>query len=468
MEGVIDANSNIPCPNCGATQRIQIAGRIFCANCGTRLDSGASASQDTSQPAIIPTSQTTHEPAGAVAPDLNQPSAQTVAADPYRPLDHNTQTPTQPVAPLTEQNTPASQQTTAPTAQQFVVNKQPQPEWLRAAANDAVQLNQPQAQSTAAPTSAPASTAVSTDPQAVQTPQINPAAVAQLQQVYADRDNQVAAVTQASAQVAAQQPQQPMTDISLPQQPAQPTENIGNELGGLEDARNPVISDAQFSVLAKSAQQPVSLPQQAPTMTNPTTPTPIHDIRPAKANLSDITKVGVTPTTITSNIEELPTPANTSNKGTGMKVASAVATIAAIAIVSIYVWQINYPNLAVKVAGAKSGLAVSMPTYMPAGWRLSGDISASPGLVQYNLKSGEGNQSIAITQARSDWDSQALAENYLGKKTQQYLALQAQGLTIYVYGGNSATWVNHGSWYKLEGKGPDINQDQIIKIATSL
>lgn len=468
MEGVIDANSNIPCPNCGATQRIQIAGRIFCANCGTRLDNGTSASQDTSQPAIIPTPQTTQTPAQTVAPDLQQPPAQTMAADPYQPLDHTTQTPIQPVAPSTDQNTPVSRQTTTPPAQPSVANQQPQPEWLRSAAADAVQLSQPQAQPTATPTTEPANTGLPKEPQAVQIPQISPAVVAQLQQVYADRDNQVAEITQASSPVTAQQPVQPMTDISLPRQPAQPTENIGNELGGLEDSRNPVITDAQFSVLAKSAQQPVSLPQQAPTMSNSTTPTPIHDIRPAKANLGDITKVGVTPTTITSNIEELPAPTNATSKGTGMKVASAVATIAAIAIVSIYVWQINYPNLAVKVAGAKSGLAVSMPTYMPAGWRLSGDISASPGLVQYNLKSGEGSQSIAITQARSDWDSQALAENYLGKKTQQYLALQAQGLTIYVYNGNSATWVNHGSWYKLEGKGPDINQDQIIKIATSL
>jgi hypothetical protein len=311
-----------------------------------------------------------------------------------------------------------------------------------------------------------------TQPQAVQPSQIDPAAVAQLQQLYATRASQVAAVTQPPVQQPMQQPTQPMADITLPPQPAQPTENIGSELGGLDDARNPVISDAQFNVLAKSAQQPVSLPQQTPSMNTtapPSTPTPIHDIRPAKANLNDITKIGVTPNSESGDAGQ-PSAAKPTNasKGTGMKVASAVATIAAIAIVSVYVWQINYPNLAVKVAGAKSGLAVSLPTYMPAGWRLSGDIAASPGLVQYNLKSGEGNQSIAITQTRSDWDSQALAENYLGKKTQQYLALQAQGLTIYVYGGNSATWVNHGSWYKLEGKGPDINQDQIIKIATSL
>ena len=310
---------------------------------------------------------------------------------------------------------------------------------------------------------------------AAPTPVVNPQ-VGQLTQTYATERQQVSAAASTQAQISAAAAAAPITDVRPPQQmPTQPgsisvaneqPERIGNELGALEEAPNPVISDEQFQALANSAKQQVSLSQPGTNNTamNSAQPRPIHDIKPAAT-----APVAATPTAPDSPMDNAPQPADasTNKSGVGVKLASAMATIAAVAIVSVYVWQINYPNLAVKVAAAKSGLAVSLPTYMPAGWRLSGNINASPGLVQYSLRSADGGQRVAITQSRSDWDSQALAENYLGKKTQQYLALQAQGLTIYVYGGN-ATWVNHGSWYKLEGTGQDINQDQIIKIATSL
>ena len=109
-----------------------------------------------------------------------------------------------------------------------------------------------------------------------------------------------------------------------------------------------------------------------------------------------------------------------------------------------------------------------MPGYVPAGYNLGGRIQTNPGTVSYSLLGGSNDNRISVTQSKTDWDSQALAENYVAPKAENYLALQAQGLTIYVLGKNEATWVNKGTWYKLDSKGQDLNQDQIIKIATSL
>jgi serine/threonine protein phosphatase PrpC len=76
-------------------------------------------------------------------------------------------------------------------------------------------------------------------------------------------------------------------------------------------------------------------------------------------------------------------------------------------------------------------------------------------------------KSLTVEQQKSDWDSQAVLEQHVLKKTTDYLALQAQGLTIYMYGDNQAVWVNQGTLYTLSGD-HGIDQDDIIRMATSL
>jgi N-acetylmuramoyl-L-alanine amidase len=109
-----------------------------------------------------------------------------------------------------------------------------------------------------------------------------------------------------------------------------------------------------------------------------------------------------------------------------------------------------------------------MPSYLPNGWKISGDIQANPGSINYKLASADGDKSVSINEVRSDWDSQALAENYLSPNADKYTALQSEGLTIYIYNNNQASWVNHGTWYRIEGQDHGLSRDQIIKMATSL
>jgi hypothetical protein len=164
-------------------------------------------------------------------------------------------------------------------------------------------------------------------------------------------------------------------------------------------------------------------------------------------------------------------PNTEKSKNKAGKVAKPVAiavSIAALFATGAYIWKVNYPSLAFKIASAKAGISATMPGYVPAGYNLGGRIQTNPGTVSYSLLGGSNDNRISVTQSKTDWDSQALAENYVAPKAENYLALQAQGLTIYVLGKNEATWVNKGTWYKLDSKGQDLNQDQIIKIATSL
>ena len=159
--------------------------------------------------------------------------------------------------------------------------------------------------------------------------------------------------------------------------------------------------------------------------------------------------------------------ANSTAKKTVGKIASITASMAGVALLGFYVWQINFPNLALKVASSKAGINASLPSYMPSGWKVSGDVTANPGSVSYDLSSQDGSKKVSVNESRTDWDSQALAENYLQSKASNYTTLQAQGLTIYMYN-NQASWVNQGTWYRIEGENNGLTKDQIIKMATSI
>ncbi|MCC7289342.1 hypothetical protein IT414_03065 [bacterium] len=154
--------------------------------------------------------------------------------------------------------------------------------------------------------------------------------------------------------------------------------------------------------------------------------------------------------------------------GASFKPANVALSLVAVALLGFYIWQVNYPNLAIKVAAAKSGVTATVPSYLPSGWKIGRDISAAEGTLTYNVINPSSNKSIRVVQSRSEWDSQALAENYIAQKYPGYSAYQVQGLTIYLYGENQASWVRNGNWFRLEGETQALGQDQIIKLATSL
>jgi hypothetical protein len=188
------------------------------------------------------------------------------------------------------------------------------------------------------------------------------------------------------------------------------------------------------------------------------------DLQPTGSNLHNT--VGATQSTVGDMPEHKEKTSKKAKKV--LKPAAIAVSIAALFATGAYIWKVNYPSLAFKIASAKAGMSATMPGYVPTGYNLGSQIQTNPGTVSYNLINSSADKKITVTQSKTDWDSQALAENYVSPKAENYLALQAQGLTIYVLGQNQATWVNKGTWYKLDSPNQPLNQDQIIKIATSL
>jgi hypothetical protein len=91
----------------------------------------------------------------------------------------------------------------------------------------------------------------------------------------------------------------------------------------------------------------------------------------------------------------------------------------------------------------------------------------TPGLVTLSFNSPSATETLKIAQAKTDWDSSSLLDNFIIKNTDDYTTVQGQGLTIYLWGNNQAAWVNHGVRYSIEGAAR-LSREQILKIAYSL
>jgi hypothetical protein len=72
-----------------------------------------------------------------------------------------------------------------------------------------------------------------------------------------------------------------------------------------------------------------------------------------------------------------------------------------------------------------------------------------------------------LSQRSSEWNSDALVQNFVATSRRAYQSYQDNGKTIYIYEGNNATWVDGGVWYQIEGNA-SLNSDQLLRIAKSL
>lgn len=223
---------------------------------------------------------------------------------------------------------------------------------------------------------------------------------------------------------------------------------------------------APAAVVAPAPVAPAPAPVSSPASTMP----PVQ-VAPSVAPLSSAPAVPASPVPAVASVmasTPVAQPAAAVAPAKGVRASSVALSLVGLLLVGGYIWQVNYPNLALKVAGSKAGISANFPGYVPNGWKLSGNIQSSPGNISYNIANAKGGKSLQVSESKTNWDSQALAENYVAPKAENYLALQAQGLTIYLYDGNQASWVNNGTWYRVEGNGHGLSQDQVIKLATSL
>jgi hypothetical protein len=150
-----------------------------------------------------------------------------------------------------------------------------------------------------------------------------------------------------------------------------------------------------------------------------------------------------------------------------LKLLSIVCGCAALMLFGGYLTYLNAPNLSVRVAGAQAGIDASYPSYHPDGYRLNGPVAFSEGEVSMKFVANSGTGSYTLEQSKSNWDSNALLENYIKRESgDNYSVSQEKGITVYNYK-NQAAWVSGGILYTIKGNA-NLSPDQIRKIATSV
>ncbi|MEK7153321.1 MAG: DUF4367 domain-containing protein, partial [Patescibacteria group bacterium] len=145
--------------------------------------------------------------------------------------------------------------------------------------------------------------------------------------------------------------------------------------------------------------------------------------------------------------------------------ASATAGIAAFLVIGGFIAYLNMPAIELRVASMQAGFHAQMPNYRPTGYALDGGVKSSEGRVEMTFRSGD--SSYKVTQEVSDWNSATL----LDQNTEQHGApdktVQSKGRIIYIYDNSTATWVNSGVHYEINGN-QALNPDELVSLATSM
>lgn len=148
------------------------------------------------------------------------------------------------------------------------------------------------------------------------------------------------------------------------------------------------------------------------------------------------------------------------------RLVTILSSTLALLILGGYLTYITLPSISLKVAASRAGVNASMPEYKPDGYSLDGPITYSPGEVVISYKSNTNESGYKLTQKASNWDSQAVLDNFVSKQTDNYLTFQERGITVYTFS-NKAAWVNGGILYTVDGNAA-LSSDQVLRVATSL
>jgi hypothetical protein len=146
--------------------------------------------------------------------------------------------------------------------------------------------------------------------------------------------------------------------------------------------------------------------------------------------------------------------------------ASVVATsVAVLALCGVIGFQ-NKTALTLRFADAKAGFHASLPNYQPDGYNV-GAFNYSVGTVGTSFHNATTGRDYTLNQQSTNWDSQALLDNYVSKNYPSYQVLQTDQQIVYVFGKNDATWIKNGIWYQLISNG-SLSTSQVLNIANSL
>ena len=150
------------------------------------------------------------------------------------------------------------------------------------------------------------------------------------------------------------------------------------------------------------------------------------------------------------------------------KVVSASAAVFALTLLAGFFAYQNVPMVSMRVAASKAGFNGALPSNIPAGYSFNGPVQADKDVISLTYNSNSDARRFIEKKKPSNWSSEALLTNYLLDSQFRYQAYKDNGLTIYIYNGSNATWVDKGIWYSVNGEDGSLSSEQLLELASSM
>lgn len=150
------------------------------------------------------------------------------------------------------------------------------------------------------------------------------------------------------------------------------------------------------------------------------------------------------------------------------KIISVSAAAFAILLLGGFFAYQNVPAVSMRVAANEAGFMGKLPKSIPAGYAFDGPVQAEPANITLVYSSNSDDRQFVITQKPTNWSSEGLLTNYLVDSKFRYQAYKDKGLTVYIYNGSNATWVDKGVWFSVKGDDGSLSAEQLLDIAANI
>jgi hypothetical protein len=150
------------------------------------------------------------------------------------------------------------------------------------------------------------------------------------------------------------------------------------------------------------------------------------------------------------------------------KILSVTAAAFAILLLGGFFAYQNVPAVSMRVAANEAGFMGKLPKSIPAGYAFDGPVQAEPANITLVYSSNSDDRQFVITQKPTNWSSEGLLTNYLVDSKFRYQSYKDKGLTVYIYNGSNATWVDKGVWFSVKGDDGSLSAEQLLDIAANI
>jgi hypothetical protein len=147
------------------------------------------------------------------------------------------------------------------------------------------------------------------------------------------------------------------------------------------------------------------------------------------------------------------------------KFAGVMAGIAAFLVIGGFLTYLNMPAIEMRMASMRAGFHAQMPDYKPTGYALDGGVKSEKGAVRMTFRSGD--SAYTVTQVASDWNSATLLDQNTEQRGAPDQTVQSKGRIIYIYDNSTATWVDSGVRYEINGA-KALDSTDLVSLATSM